>query len=159
MSRAERFPRRQRICRKRDFEQAFAEGRRRSGRDMLVVIRPNATDESRLGLAVGRKVGNAIVRNRLKRRLREIFRRNRDRLPESVDLVVVLRPSAAELSFDDLRDRFIGLAREEEGRPGRQRRSGDSGRRSRKRPKGDGAAASESTPPASSTPTTETSSQ
>ena len=58
---------------------------------------------SRLGITVSRKVGNAVVRNRLKRRIREWFRSERDRLREPLDLVVIARPQAAALSGTELR--------------------------------------------------------
>lgn len=54
----------------------------------------------RLGLAVSRRVGGAVVRNRLKRRVRDWFRRSRPALPESVDLVVIARPQAANYSSE-----------------------------------------------------------
>lgn len=56
-----------------------------------MVARPNSFDFPRLGTTVSRKVGNAVVRNRWKRRLREIFRRNRDAIPSGFDYVVIVR--------------------------------------------------------------------
>jgi ribonuclease P protein component len=52
----------------------------------------------RLGVTASRKVGSAVVRNRVKRRVRDAFRRQRGLLPASTDVVVIARPSAAELS-------------------------------------------------------------
>jgi len=56
-----------------------------------------AKPSRRLGLTVSRKVGNAVARNHVKRRVREWFRAERDQLPEHVDLVVIAKPGAAEL--------------------------------------------------------------
>jgi ribonuclease P protein component len=53
---------------------------------------PNETGEHRLGLSIGRRLGNAVTRHRLKRRLREAFRLNRHELPGTYDFVVVARP-------------------------------------------------------------------
>lgn len=64
----------------------------------------------RLGIAVGRKVGNACVRNRIKRRLREYFRLNRAKIPAERDVVIIATPMAATLDtveiFREL-DRFF----------------------------------------------------
>jgi ribonuclease P protein component len=55
----------------------------------------------RLGVTVSRRVGNAIVRNRVKRRIREWFRRERETLPAGSEVVVIARPDAASLSFQE----------------------------------------------------------
>lgn len=63
----------------------------------------DAAAPSRLGLIVSRKVGNAVVRNRLRRRCRELFRRRFGaELGDGVDLVVLAKPSAGALAFADL---------------------------------------------------------
>lgn len=58
---------------------------------------------TRLGITVSRRVGNAVVRNRIKRRVREWFRRERGRLRHGIDLVVIGRSAAAELSWPEIR--------------------------------------------------------
>ena len=67
------------------------------------VTRPGmAASSARVGLAVSSKVGDAVVRNRVKRRLREALRRELHRLP-AVDLVLVARPAATRATVDELR--------------------------------------------------------
>ena len=65
--------------------------RRESG-PLLVYARPNALAFSRIGLAISRAVGNAVRRNRIKRRLREAFRYHRHNWPSGFDWMVVVRP-------------------------------------------------------------------
>jgi ribonuclease P protein component len=81
----------------RDFARARAEGRRSASR-CFAVETVRTTGATRLGLVVSRKVGGAVVRNRVKRRVREWFRRSRGQLPAHADWIVIARPGAAELS-------------------------------------------------------------
>lgn len=70
------------------------------------------TGAPRVGLTVSRRVGDAVVRNRVKRRLREWFRRHRDECPAGKDLVVIARPAAAAAPADELaRELATSLAR------------------------------------------------
>lgn len=68
---------------------------------------PNELGTLRLGLSVSKKVGNAVVRNGLRRRLREVFRSSSVEAKGSLDLVVSARPVAAHASFDALREEFV----------------------------------------------------
>jgi ribonuclease P protein component len=85
------FPPALRIRKGAEFDRVFREGGR-SGDSLLVVhVLPNGGPEPRLGLAVGRTVGGSVVRNRVKRLLREAFRLRRGELPAAHDLVVVAK--------------------------------------------------------------------
>ncbi|MDP9425020.1 MAG: ribonuclease P protein component [Actinomycetota bacterium] len=67
---------------------------------------PNGLGEPRLGLSVSKKVGPAVTRNVVRRRLKEIFRSSGRGLPDELDLVVSARPAAAEASYQELDDEF-----------------------------------------------------
>lgn len=74
-------------------------------------ILSNDKEITRLGFAVGRRVGNAVVRNRVKRRLREYLRQRT--LPESLDIVVAAKPAAAGATYRQLGqavDELLGRA-------------------------------------------------
>ncbi len=64
-------------------------------------------DKPRLGLSVSKRVGNSVVRNRVRRRLKEIFRSLVADLPSDLDLVISARPAAAEASFEELNQEFL----------------------------------------------------
>jgi ribonuclease P protein component len=92
------FPRVARIRRSREFREIAEGGRRHSSSAFVVLVRPaSPSGRTRLGITASRRVGNAVVRNRVKRRIREWFRRTgRAQLP-GLDVVVIARASSAEL--------------------------------------------------------------
>jgi len=85
------FPRRLRVIRKADFEQAVRHGPRVVDRLVTVWGRRNGLPHARLGLIVGRKHGGAPQRNRIKRVLREAFRLSQHDLPAGIDLICAPR--------------------------------------------------------------------
>jgi ribonuclease P protein component len=92
--------RRQRLSRSAEFDRVFREGRSHANRHLVVYAFPNAETgtEPRLGVSVGRKVGGAVERNRVKRLLREAFWAAADDLQDGLDFVIVARPAAGELA-------------------------------------------------------------
>lgn len=68
---------------------------------------PNGLGKPRLGLSVSKKVGSAVTRNGVRRRLKEIFRSSEGGLPENLDFVVSARPASAEASYQELSDEFL----------------------------------------------------
>jgi len=108
-----RFRRRYRLTHDRQFQAVFNAKLRKSRGPLTLWAKPNGMDEPRLGLSVGRRVGGAVVRNRLKRRLREAFRLERPRLPGgedgSYDLIIGAR-SHEPLGLDEYRRLLRELA-------------------------------------------------
>ncbi|MAY79716.1 MAG: ribonuclease P protein component [Deltaproteobacteria bacterium] len=79
----------------RDIQRVQRLGRRIRLPHMLVLYMPGTLDQSRVGFTVSRKVGNSVVRNRVKRWLREAVRENKEQLPSGIDLVIIAHPQAA----------------------------------------------------------------
>lgn len=104
----QRFPRVLRIRRRSDYLEIQNGGRRVSSAHLLVFV---TAGRGRLGVTVSRKVGDAVRRNRVKRWIRECFRRGRQQLPTGLDLVVVARQGAATAGQGVLCDELYGLAR------------------------------------------------
>ncbi len=92
------FPKSVRLRRRREFLQLQRQGQRRHSRSFVVIQTPGRARTSRLGVTVSSRVGNAVVRNRVKRLVRDIFRNRRLSLPAIVDVVVIAKPDAAQIS-------------------------------------------------------------
>ncbi len=86
------FRRSQRLTHAREFDAVYNAKVRKSAGTLTFFGVPNETGITRLGLSVGRRVGGAVVRNRIKRLLREAFRLEQRDLPAGLDLVVTVRP-------------------------------------------------------------------
>jgi ribonuclease P protein component len=91
--------RRHRLSRSRDFEAVYRHGRSFASRYLVLYWFPREDGddgEARLGLAVPKSVGSAVTRNKLKRRLREAWRAELDRVPRGRDYVLVARAGLPE---------------------------------------------------------------
>lgn len=109
----ERLRRAQRLRSPRDFQRVRAHGRRVSGTALLLgyVARSESDDSglTRIGFSVSRRVGGAVARNRVKRRLREVMRRKLTRIAPGYDLVITARPGAADARMETLEQEVAGL--------------------------------------------------
>ena len=102
---------RRRLSRSGEFERVYREGRSHASRYLVVYAFPRAEDdgEARLGVSVGRKLGGAVERNRIKRLLREAFWTNAASLRPGHDFVIVVRPHAP-LMLADYQRLLSGMA-------------------------------------------------
>ncbi|MBA2439567.1 MAG: ribonuclease P protein component [Thermoleophilaceae bacterium] len=94
---------RRRLSRSGEFDRVYREGRSHANRYLVVYSFPRGGEEQpqpRLGVSVGRKVGGAVDRNRVKRMLKEAFWKTAEGLPAGHDFVIVARPDAGQLAVD-----------------------------------------------------------
>lgn len=89
-----------------DFDALYRQGARRTAPHFLVLARPTGSDRMRFGISIKSALGGAVVRNRIKRRVREMLRRAHQRLPVGWDIVV--QPRTADVA----RANFAGLEAE-----------------------------------------------
>jgi ribonuclease P protein component len=108
------FPKALRLRRRRQFLAIQREGARRHTAHLVFVRRRGETDLPRLGVTVSARVGNSVRRNRIKRLLREVFRHRRSDIAP-VDLVVIAKTGAGELTYDQAAREFseaLGLVQQ-----------------------------------------------
>ena len=91
----------------RVFRRLYAKGKSAVGPAMVLYCRKNGGKENRLGFTVGTKLGCAVVRNRVRRRLREIYRLNAPRPRQGYDLVIVARSRAVGCAYRKLDAAFL----------------------------------------------------
>ena len=109
----------ERVRRRPEFERAYEQGARVSGRFMTVFVLPNGTAGARLGVAATRKLGSAVTRNRAKRLAREIFRRNK--VTAGLDVVIVPRLEMLDASFASLETDFVHTIERGQRSPAKRR--------------------------------------
>jgi ribonuclease P protein component len=108
--RSESFPKTLRLRRRSEFLRVQEKGQRVVAEPLLALALRNGREVTRLGITVSSKVGNAVLRVRLRRLLREIFRKNKDALPSGVDLVLIARTSAKDADHAALKTAYDAIA-------------------------------------------------
>ncbi len=96
------LPKAARLLARRDFLSLQRRGKRRRSPHFIVVSAPTRRGRTRLGITVTRRFGKAVIRNRMKRRLREFFRMRRTRIVPYRDIVVIPRAQAHTLTFAEM---------------------------------------------------------
>jgi ribonuclease P protein component len=96
------LPASHRLRKRGEFKRVQDKGQRFATGALVLLVLPNALGHRRLGVTVSSRVGNAVVRARVKRWFREIFRKRRERLPASVDVVLIARGSAPQAGLERL---------------------------------------------------------
>lgn len=107
-----RLTKQDRLRRSSDYRRVLVKGARYRTSHFAIRMMENPLGRQRLGLTASRKSGNACARNRIKRRLREYFRLNRDKMPPDTDMVFIALKGAASLETADIRDELDRFFRE-----------------------------------------------
>lgn len=99
------------LKRNKQFRQVYRKGKSIACRELVLIYAKNRSDMVHVGFSVGKKLGNSVVRNRVKRRLREAFRPNLPLLLPGFDLIVIARDAARDAPFSSLADSLRYLLR------------------------------------------------
>ena len=92
-----------------EFRRLYQRGKSWAGRSMVLYCRKNRLNYNRLGITASVKLGNAVIRNRARRRLREVYRLNHLHLCSGYDIILVARGRTATVSWQELNDTFLKL--------------------------------------------------
>lgn len=105
------FPRAVKIRSRSDYLRIQNTGRQERGRYLILLTAHNDLSVSRFGITVSRRNGNAVRRNRIKRKIREVQRLNQGRFGQGHDIVVIARHLSAKATFSQLENEYLHLAR------------------------------------------------
>ncbi|MBV9104389.1 MAG: ribonuclease P protein component [Verrucomicrobia bacterium] len=105
-----KFCRSSRLSRASDFRSVKVSGKSWNGKHLVLAILARETEAaSRIGIVTTKRLGNAVTRNKIRRRIREIFRLNQHRIQTGILLVTIARVSSATATFDELRRDWLRL--------------------------------------------------
>lgn len=94
------FKKKDKILKRREFLQLKRCGKRIQDRNFIIIYSDGRSEKNRIGITVSKKLGNAVKRNKIKRLIRENFRMNRDKIAEFMDINVIAKKKAGEISAD-----------------------------------------------------------
>ena len=94
-----------------DFQNVYRNGKSYANRFLVVYILENHTEKNRLGISVSKKVGNSVIRHHLTRLIRESYRLHEDMFDSGLDIVVIARATARNISYYEVESALMHLGR------------------------------------------------
>jgi len=95
----------------KDFQLVYKKGKSNANKYLIMYILENNKTENRLGISVSKKVGNSVVRHRITRLIREVYRLNISHFKSGYDIVIIARASAKDKSYKEIESALIHLAK------------------------------------------------
>ncbi|RBP36693.1 ribonuclease P protein component [Garciella nitratireducens] len=92
-----------------EFKKIYREGKSYVNGLLVIYYLPNQKNYNKLGLSVSKKVGNSVIRNRVKRRIRESYRLNEEKIKKGYDMVIISRVKANQADFQSIEKALIHL--------------------------------------------------
>lgn len=93
----------------KDFQNVYRRGKSYANKYLVMYVLPNQTDRNRLGISVSKKVGNSVIRHHLTRLVRESYRLHEDMFNSGLDIVVIARQSAKDISYHEVESALLHL--------------------------------------------------
>ena len=104
-----KYPHSESLKKNRDFQLLYKEGKSCANRYLVLYVKENGLEKNRLGVSVSKKVGNSIVRHRITRLIRESYRLHEDMFNSGLDIVVVARSTAKDISYHEVESALLHL--------------------------------------------------
>ena len=95
----------------RDFQNVYKKGKSYANRYFVMYVLKNETETNRLGISVSKKVGNSVIRHHLTRLVRESYRLHEDMFNSGLDIVVIARSTAKDISYHEVESALLHLGR------------------------------------------------
>ena len=95
----------------RDFQNVYKKGKSYANRYLVMYVLENDTDRNRLGISVSKKVGNSVIRHHVTRLIRESYRLQEDMFNSGLDIVVIARATARNISYHEVESALMHLGR------------------------------------------------
>ena len=93
----------------RDFQNVYKKGKSYANRYLVMYVLENDTDRNRLGISVSKKVGNSVIRHHVTRLIRESYRLQEDMFNSGLDIVVIARSTARDISYHETESALLHL--------------------------------------------------
>ncbi|MCP1103107.1 ribonuclease P protein component [Aequitasia blattaphilus] len=94
-----------------EFRNVYNKGKSLSNRQLVMYILENNQEKNRIGISVSKKVGNSVVRHRIKRLIKEAYRLQEERFKVGYDIVIIARANAVGRNFDEMKKAVLHLSR------------------------------------------------
>ncbi len=92
-----------------EFRKVYNKGKNYWNRNLVLFVKKNNLGYTRVGYTITKKVGNSVVRNRIRRQMKEIYRLNFDRIEKDYDLIFIPKKSVVDISFIELESAMIHI--------------------------------------------------
>ena len=95
----------------KDFQNVYNKGNSYANRLLVMYVLENHTDKNRLGISVSKKVGNSVIRHRVKRLIKESYRLHEEMFNSGLDIVIIARVTAKNISYKEIESAVLHLGR------------------------------------------------
>lgn len=92
-----------------EFKKVYNNGRNYWNRNLVLYVRKNNTDNTRVGYSITKKIGNSVTRNKIRRRMKEIYRLNYINLKKGYDLIFIPKKNIVDISYNELESAMLHI--------------------------------------------------